>query len=187
MADGFKPAPYDVVEASRRVWLQQWDPTAASGNAVFTAVLRTHQMLMHRVDAVMKRHDLTFTRYQVLVWLVAEPESARALSWISTILRVPPATLTNVIDRLESDGLVRRVPHPTDARTTLAVITDRGREVAHDATVELNHEVYRPLALDEQEREQLVAALADLRARDGEFDAERSAELIDRIDAHRTG
>ena len=182
----FRPSPYDVVEASRRVWQQRWDDESSSGNAVFTAILRSHQMLMHHVDGVVKRHGLTFTRYQVLVWLVAEPESARALSWISTILRVPPATVTNVIDRLESDGLVRRVPHPTDARTTLAEITDRGREVAARATTELNDEVYRPLALDGSERERIIGALGDLRARSGEFDAERSAELIDRIDAHRT-
>lgn len=186
MADAFKPAPFDVVDASRRVWLDQWDPAAASGNAVFTAILRSHQMLMHHVDTVMKRHGLTFTRYQVLVWLTAEPESARALSWISTVLRVPPATVTNVIDRLEADGLVRRVPHPTDARTTLAEITDSGRVAAGEATAELNEEVYRPLALDDGEREVLISTLGDLRARSGEFDAERSAQLIEKIDAHRT-
>ncbi len=185
MADEFKVAPFDVVEASRRVWLDQWDAEAASGNATFTAILRSHQMLMHQVEVVMKRHRLTFTRYQVLDWLAAEPDTARALSWISTVLRLPPATVTNLIDRLEADDLIRRVPHPTDARTTLAEITDRGRQVAHDATVELNEEVYRPLALDEGERTRLTDLLGDLRARSGEFDVDRSAELIDRLDANR--
>ena len=125
MAEGFRPAPFDVVEASRHLWLDRWGAEAASGNAVFTAILRANQVLMQEVERVMKVHGLTFTRYQVLTWLESEPESARALSWISTVLRVPPATVTNIIDRLEADGLVRRVPHPTDARTTLAEITDR--------------------------------------------------------------
>ena len=186
MADGLKPAPFDVVEASRRVWLDQWDAEAASGNAVFTSILRSHQMLMHQVDQVMKRHGLTFTRYEVLVWLAAEPDTARALSWISTVLRVPPATVTNVIDRLEADGMVRRVPHPTDARTTLAEITEPGRALARDATVELNDEVYRPLALAERDRSRLAELLGNLRATGGEFDVDRSAELIARLDAHRT-
>jgi DNA-binding MarR family transcriptional regulator len=181
----FRPAPYDVVEASRRVWLGRWDAEAASGNAVFTAILRSHQMLMHRVDEVMKRHGLTFARYEVLVWLDAEPRSALALSWISEVLRIPPATVTNLIDRLVADGLVRRVPHSSDARTTLAEITDEGRAVAHDATVELNDQVYRPLALAEPDREHLIAVLHDLRARGGEFDTSRSTERIDRLDSNR--
>ena len=186
MAEGFKPAPFDVVEASRRVWEDRWGAEAASGNAAFTAILRANQMLMHHVDAVMKRHGLTFTRYQVLVWLVAEPDTARALSWISSVLRLPPATVTNLIDRLETDRLVRRIAHPTDARTTLAEITDRGRSLAHEATVELNDEVYRPMALGEHERADLTELLGVLRERSGEFDAERSSEVIALLDTHRT-
>jgi len=177
----FEPSPYDVVEASRRVWLERWDPEAASGNAVFTAILRSHQMLMHRVNGVMTAHGLTFPRYEVLAWLVAEPGSALTLGWISEVLRIPPATVTNLVDRLVADGLVRRVPHPTDARTTLAELTDHGRRVERDATTELNDAVYRPLGLSVEEREQLVGLLHDLRARDGEFDTTRSSERIARL------
>ena len=178
----FRPAPYDVVEASRRVWEQRWDGPSTSGNAVFTAILRSHQMLMHQVNEVMKGHDLTFARYEVLSWLAAEPGSALALSWISEVLRIPQATVTNLIDRLVADDLVRRVPHPTDARTTLAEITDRGREVVDTATSELNDRVYRPLALPEDDRDRLVGLLHELRARGGEFDTERSDERIARLD-----
>ena len=34
--------------------------------------------------------------------------------------------MTNIIDKLEADGLVRRVPHAEDRRATLAEITDAG-------------------------------------------------------------
>ena len=91
--------------------------------AVFTAILRSYQLLNDQVNGVMRRHDLTFARYEVLTWLATDPESSLTLSWISKTLRIPPATVTNIIDRLEDDKLVRRVPHPSDARTTLAVIT----------------------------------------------------------------
>ncbi len=183
----FRPSPYDVVEASRRVWQQRWDEESASGNAVFTAILRSHQMLMHQVHEVMKGHDLTFARYEVLSWLAAEPGSALALSWISEVLRIPQATVTNLIDRLVADDLVRRVPHPTDARTTLAEITDRGHSVVERATTELNDGVYRPLLLEPAEREQLVGLLQDLRARGGEFDTERSDERIAKLDPSAEG
>jgi DNA-binding MarR family transcriptional regulator len=181
----FRPSPYDVVEASRRVWLERWDAGAASGNAVVTSILRAHQMLSHQVTEVMSRHGLTFARYEVLAWLAAEPASALALSWISEVLRIPPATVTNLIDRLEDDGLLRRVPHPADARTTLAELTDEGRRIAHAATAELNDAVYRPLGLAEPEREQLVGLLQSLRAEGGEYDVSRSDDLIARLDANR--
>ena len=183
----YRPSPYDVVEASRRVWVERWDESAASGNAVFTAILRSQQMLMHQVNEVMKEHGLTFARYEVLAWLAAEPRSALALSWISEVLRIPPATVTNLIDRLVADGLVRRVPHESDARTTLAEITDHGRAVEQKATEELNEGVYRPLALSDRDRERLIDLLGDLRSRGGEFDTNRSDDRIARLDSTRGG
>jgi DNA-binding MarR family transcriptional regulator len=178
---GFRAAPFDVVEASRRVWLERWDPEAASGMAVFTAILRSYQLLNDQVTHVMRRHDLTFARYEVLTWLATDPESALTLSWISKTLRIPPATVTNVIDRLEEDKLVRRVPHPSDARTTLAEITERGRNVAMAATRDLNASVYESIGLSEQQRSRLVDLLARLRASGNEFDVERSNEVIEEL------
>jgi DNA-binding MarR family transcriptional regulator len=180
---GFEPAPFDVVEASRRVWLERWEPTAASGMAVYTAIVRSYQLLNARVDEVMKRLGLSYPRYQVLTWLATDPESSLTLSWISKTLRIPPATVTNIIDRLQADGLIRRVTHPDDARTTLAVITPKGRRLAMKATDELNDVVYRRVGLDEEQREQLVRLLAVLRASGGEFDVERSDELIEDVAA----
>jgi DNA-binding MarR family transcriptional regulator len=175
---GFDAAPFDVVEASRRVWLEQWPPEAASGMAVFTAILRSQQLLSEQVNEVMRGHDLTFARYEVLTWLATDPESSLTLSWISKTLRIPPATVTNVIDRLEGDELIRRVPHPSDARTTLAVITPRGRKAADAATRDLNTAVYERIGLPAAKRDQLLGLLADLRVSGGEFDVELSDKVI---------
>lgn len=174
----FGPAPFDVVEASRRVWLETWDPEAASGMAVFTAILRSEQLLHDQIKAVVRRYDLTFARYEVLTWLATDPESSVTLSWISRTLRIPPATVTNIIDRLQADGLVERVAHPTDARTTIAVITPEGRALATDATRDLNAEVYERIGLSAEKRTLLLELLAELRARGNEFDVERSDEVI---------
>ena len=182
---GFEPAPFDVVEASRRVWLERWPAEAASGMAVFTAVLRSYQLLSDQVHAVMKQHDLTFARYEVLTWLATDPESARTLSWISKTLRMPPASVTDVIDRLENDKFVRREPHPSDARTTLAVITARGRKVATEATEDLNSAVYEQIGLSEQQRGQLLELLTGLRVSGNEFDVDRSNEVMEQMGSRR--
>ena len=179
----FQTAPFDVVEASRRVWLERWDAEAASGMAVYTAIVRSYQLLDDQVAKVMRRYDLTFARYEVLTWLATDPESSITLSWISRTLRIPPATVTNIIDRLEADKLVRRVPHPSDARTTLAVITERGRKLALDATEDLNTNVYDRIGLSVAKRHELLDLLAELRANGNEFDVERSDELIEELGA----
>ncbi len=126
--------------------------------AVFTAILRSQQLLSNEIAAVMRQHDLTFARYEVLSWLAIDPESSLTLSWISKTLRIPPATVTNLIDRLEHDKLVRRVQHPLDARTTLAVITARGKRVADAATKDLNTTVYERIGLSERQRDQLIGS-----------------------------
>ena len=102
-------------------------------------------------------------------------------------MRIPPATVTNLIDRLEADKLVRRVPHPSDARTTLAVITARGRKLATNATRDLNAQVYERIGLSEKKRARLIELLAELRANGDEFDVERSDEVIDGMGARPPG
>lgn len=181
----FRPAPFDVVEASRRVWLERWAPEAASGMAVFTAILRSYQLLNDQVNAVMRSHGLTFARYEVLAWLATDPESSLTLSWISKTLRIPPATVTDLVDRLEDEKLVRRVPHPSDARTTLAVITARGRRLVEAAIQDLNSTVYERVGLSERDRAVLIDLLAELRAKGDEFDVERSEGVIDELGSRR--
>lgn len=184
---GFEPAPFDVVEASRRVWERHWEPEAASGMAVFTAILRSYQLLADEVECVMRSHDLTFARYEVLTWLMTDPESSLTLSWISKTLRIPPATVTNIIDRLEQDKLIRRVAHPSDARTTLAVITARGRRVASAATEDLNGSVYERIGLTEPQRRELTDLLAELRVKGNEFDVARSDEVVEEVGRRHGG
>ena len=159
-------------------------PEAASGMAVFTAILRSEQLLHDQIKTVMRRYDLTFARYEVLTWLATDPESSLTLSWISRTLRIPPATVTNIIDRLEADELVRRVPHPTDARTTLAVITPTGRKLANDATQRPERRRLRARsASPRRSGTSSSTLLAELRASGNEFDVERSDEVIAELEA----
>ncbi|MFN2537174.1 MAG: MarR family winged helix-turn-helix transcriptional regulator, partial [Mycobacteriales bacterium] len=153
----------------------------ASGMAVFTGILRSYELLNDEVSRVMRRHDLTFARYEVLTWLANDPDSSLTLSWISKTLRIPPATVTDIIDRLQRDKHARRVPHPSDARTTLAVITPLGRRVAQAATEDLNSSVYEQIGLSEAQRRQLTTLLTKLRVAGNEFDVERSRQLIQEL------
>jgi DNA-binding MarR family transcriptional regulator len=86
-------------------------------------------------------------------------------------LQVHATSVTNVIDRLEGAGLVRREPNPRDGRGTLAVITDEGRDVAAKATAEFNASRFGLAALPPADLEQLFDILRGLRLDAADFRA----------------
>jgi DNA-binding MarR family transcriptional regulator len=43
-------------------------------------------------------------------------------------LGITPRNVTKLVDELEAEGLVRRLPHPSDRRATLIELTEKGRE-----------------------------------------------------------
>ena len=80
-----------------------------------------------------------------------------------------PASVTNAIDRLQARGLVERLKHPSDGRTTLAAITPAGREVAASAVAVLNTEVFTNAQMPLSETRAVVDAIARLRAQAGDY------------------
>ena len=161
---------FDPVGAAREVWTSKgWGP-AAAGMATVTSIMRAHQLLLAQANEVLRPFDLTFARYEVLAWLAWNAEcGSLSLSQIGERLQVTAATVTSAIDRLEADDLVRRVPHPDDARSTLAEITARGRRVVARATAELNTKVFEAVRLSEKEMETLIGLLVKIRTEAGDF------------------
>ena len=51
------------------------------------------------------------------------------LTELSDHLRIAPRSTTEVVDALESHGLIRREPDPHDRRATVVRLTDEGRRV----------------------------------------------------------
>ena len=84
-------------------------------------------------------------------------------------LQVHVTSVTHAIRRLEANGLVQRVPHPTDGRTTLVEITDLGRSTVEDATVTLNEQVFADIGISERESQALASSIETLRRGAGDF------------------
>jgi DNA-binding MarR family transcriptional regulator len=84
---------------------------------------------------------------------------------------IHPTSVTNIIDRLEQQGLVRRLPHPTDGRTTLAEITDEGRRLAKRATRAVNEAAFGLGGLSQSDLRQLMSIITKLRLEAGDFRA----------------
>jgi len=78
-------------------------------------------------------------------------------------------SVTHAIRRLEAHGLVARLPHPTDGRTTLVQITELGRSTVEDATVTLNNDVFADIGISGEESQALAASIETLRRHAGDF------------------
>ena len=72
-------------------------------------------------------------------------------------LGVTPRNVTKLVDELEAEGLVRRLPHPSDRRATLIELTARGREKIAEGYAEyvaVTSELFS--ALSEEDRWELI-------------------------------
>jgi DNA-binding MarR family transcriptional regulator len=168
------PLDFDPIERAGQLWEEHWPDEPqdiyASMRAV-TSIMRAHQILIAELDAMLRPFGITFSRYEALVLLVHSHEGALPLSKIGERLQVHATSVTNVIDRLEAAGLVRREPNPRDGRGVLAVITDEGRKVADKATLELNNARFAMSGLQLTELQQLFGILRSLRVGAGDFSA----------------
>jgi len=82
---------------------------------------------------------------------------------------VHPTSATNIVQRLDAQGLVTRRRNPDDGRGTLAAITSRGRTVMEAATDDLVTARFGLGVLTAAERDQLFALLRKLRLAQGDF------------------
>lgn len=126
---------FDPIDEAARQWGMRWDGVPKM-HAV-TSLMRVHQLVLSRLDAALKPHDLTFARYEALVLLSFTQRGSLPLGKMGERLQVHPTSVTPIVDRLESAGLVRRIPHPEDRRAVLAEITAQGRALVEVATADL--------------------------------------------------
>lgn len=163
------PLPIDPIAEARRQWIAHGWGNAAEGMAAVTSVMRVQQLMLSRVDAALKPHRLSFARYEMLTLLSFTRDGAMPMASASARLQVHPTSVTNTVDRLERDGLVKRQAHPTDGRATLVVVQDAGRKLALEATESLNREVFSAPGLADDEVKILVRVLARFRRGAGDF------------------
>ena len=153
--------PFDPIERAGETWEKRFGPAASMRAA--TSVFRVQQILLARFDEVLKPHELTFARYEVLVLLTFSRTGQLPLKVIGSRLMVHPTSVTNAIDRLVAAGYVERSPNPADGRGVLAGITDSGRAVVELATSALTELDFGMADLPDAERDELFEILRRVR------------------------
>lgn len=154
---------FDPIGEARRQWLAHGYDEAADGMTLTTSIMRSQQLLLARIDRVLRPMKLTFARYELLTLLRFSTHGELPMSVVSRRLQVHPTSTTNAVDRLERAGLVRRIPHPKDGRSTIVQLTDEGRDLSLRATDALNRDVFIHPGVEGPKLTQLLDLLAEHR------------------------
>ncbi len=169
-----EPLPFDPIAEARRQWnlhgLQGADHMVAA-----TSLTRAHQLVIAAINQALRPLGLTFARFEALRLLSFTRAGELPLGKMGERLMVHPTSITNVIDRLEADGLVERVAHPNDRRTTLARITPDGRARVEKATAALTDVDFGIGSLDPAELAAIERVLTKLRRAAGDFEGDGPA------------
>ena len=161
------PLPFDPIMRAAQLWDERIGP--ARTMAAVTSVMRVQQILLSAVDGVLRPHGLTFARYEALVLLTFARTGRLPMRVMGERLQLHPTSVTNIVDRLQADGLVRRTPHPTDRRATLVEITDAGSALREQATTSVTAIDFGLGGLTVEQQTQLTTLLGQVRHAAGDF------------------
>lgn len=148
------PDPIDAI-------VGQWATERPDLDGAVMGVVGRHmavaRLIEGEIDARARRHGVDLREGDVLFALRRSGAPYRLTpSAISETLMVSSGTLTSRLDRLERKGFIRRVPHPTDRRSTEVELTPEAVKVVDRAIEEhLAHEQAMLEALSERELAQL--------------------------------
>lgn len=158
----------DPIREAHRQWVAHGWEDAADGMALVTSVVRVHQLLLERIDSVLRPLDLTFARYEILRLLSFTHTGCLPMSRLGSLLQVHPTSVTSAVDRLVRQGYVERQRRDDDRRVVLACLTEEGRAAVEKATDGLNAEVFTTPGLPSGDVDTLTALLADMRRNAGD-------------------
>jgi DNA-binding MarR family transcriptional regulator len=117
------------------------------------------------VDRVLNRivgaAGISVADYLVLGVVRRSPDHRSAPTAICDVLGRSSGGMSLTLDRLETAGLVRRLPDPDDRRRVVVEATDAGVGLAKQVNTEL-HRWEDSLATNDRERDELATTLARL-------------------------
>ncbi len=153
----------DPIDLAHHNWVAAGWADAADGMAMVTSIMRVQQLLLARIEGLLRPNGLTFARFELLRLLAFTRLGVLPVGKIGERLQVHPASVTNAVQRLELAGLVERRANPDDGRSVLAEITPAGRELVERCTALLNTEVFADVGVDATTGADARAALDAMR------------------------
>ncbi len=106
------------------------DPAVEAAVRAYVKLMRASRAVQARIEPLLARAGLTVTQLGVLEAVLHKgPQTQRSLS---RLVLTSAGNMTDVIDKLESRGLVRRAAVPGDRRSLHVELTTDGRALIED-------------------------------------------------------
>src|SRR5215217_9097264 len=102
--------------------------------ALWSGFLQTHAALARELDAQLRTaHGLALTEFEILLWLANRPCEGMRMAALADTVLLSPSGLSRAVERLETRGLVQRIPCTEDRRGSYAALTEAGVDVVRIA------------------------------------------------------
>ena len=136
--------------------------TAASRPLGMFTLLGAASSIHDFVESRLSTVGLSIPRLAALQRLV-DAGGSLPLGQLADRLACVKSNVTQLVDRLEAEGLVTRSPDPEDKRSRLAIITDAGRRIHQDGAKiqrQVEEELFATLSVEDAARlSEIVAKL----------------------------
>lgn len=146
-------------------WSGQLPGDTAQITEVMTALGRLRDAEQELNEASQRYMRLGRTDMRALHYLMVagRNDSIITPSALAAHLRISTASVTKMLDRLESAGHIQRAPHPSDRRALAITITEATREVAMNTVGRLQAKRFHAAArLTAAERRAVIKFLDDM-------------------------
>lgn len=125
--------------------------------ALFRAQVSVLRQLNHEFPIV----EISFTEYDVLFNLSRQPERQLRLRDLNKDLLLTQPSVSRLVDRLASRGLVAKKPEPGDGRGTIVSLTDAGFDLFRKVAVSHAESIQRRMAVLPVDELHMLTQLAD--------------------------
>jgi DNA-binding MarR family transcriptional regulator len=102
--------------------------------AIWAGFVQTHTALARELDADLRAaHGLPLTDFEILLWLANRPCEGMRMAALADTVLLSPSGLSRAVERLETRGLVQRIPCTEDRRGYYAALTESGVDLVRTA------------------------------------------------------
>ena len=158
------PAQLDAVDRMLEVWKHELPELDLDTEGIVERIQKLTKMLDRTMNETLAEFNLDRGEWWLLGALRRSgPPYRRSPGKLSEEMGLSSGAMTNRLDRLETAGLIRRLPDPDDRRALKVELTDAGWQAWQDSTgAQAQKEALLASALDPSEKDVLNGLLRRL-------------------------
>jgi DNA-binding MarR family transcriptional regulator len=164
------------------------DPTRsekAVAVSAWEALFRAQVSVMRNLNSEFPGDEISFNEYDVCFNLSTQPGRRCRMRDLTGHLLLTQPSVSRLVDRLATRGIVEKQPDPTDARGVIVALTAHGFDVYRAVAVQHATSIAEQLSagLDDAELRTLTDLCTKLRVATGELPAARRGATTDTASA----